>query len=267
MIEIVSGTTVDGVTYTEIKRGTNYTRHNKLYVRYDSESGYFHLAGADSAAYLTFKRAEVSLPISIDDLDLLDKLTNLTLLPVITTGGGGGGGATEVTLQSVKANQTNGTQKTEITGSLPVGSNIIGAITIADGQLFSLGSINDPAAPLDNSNTTLISLFKRALQKLSTIISWITRNTTEVETQVNITTTALTPTLAANSNRRSLKIFNPPGSPAIRVSYGTPVPVQSLRIPAGGANGVLYEFPQPVPLNALHIVTIAGASTITIVEG
>jgi hypothetical protein len=142
-----------------------------------------------------------------------------------------------------------------------------GAVTIADGADVALGATTNSVAPTDTANASLISLFKRLLQRISTLISWVTRNTVEVETQVNIATTAPTPTLPFNPNRKSIKIFNPPGAPAIRVSYNTPVSTGSLRIAAGGANGVLYEFPQPVPMNDIYIVTISGTSTITIIEG
>lgn len=232
MIEITSGTTVDGVAYTQIKRGTNYTRYNRLYVRYDSDSGYFSLAGADSAAYLTFKRGEVSIPSSINDLDLLNKLTDLALLPLFTTGGGGGGGA----------------------------------ITAADGAIVSLGATTDAPAVFDNSNVSLIALFKRLLQRISTLISWATRNVSQIETPYTVDTISITTICPANTNRKSLKIYNRPGQPAVRFGLDSTLTIFHI-LPAGGTNGYLYEYPEPVPTNAIYARSNTGVANIIVTEG
>lgn len=233
MIEITSGTTVDGVAYTQIKRDTNYTRYNRLYVRYDSDSGYFSLAGADSAAYLTFKRDEVSIPSSVNDLDLLNKLTDLALLPLFTTGGGGGGG---------------------------------GAITAADGAIVSLGATTDAPAVFDNSDVPLIALFKRLLQRISTLISWVSRNVSQVESAYALNTSTITTICPANTNRKSLKIYNRPGQPAVRFGLDSALTIFHI-LPAGGTNGYLYEYPEPVPTNAIYARSNTGVANIIVTEG
>lgn len=78
------------------------------------------------------------------------------------------------TTQTVKTTDNTGVHTPHVDvdtlPALPAGSNVIGGVTIADGSLATLGAEADAAAGGDTSSASLMSLFKRLLQRVTTLI-------------------------------------------------------------------------------------------------
>lgn len=91
------------------------------------------------------------------------------------------------------------------------------------------------------------------------------RGIAQTETNVPLTTT-VSEILPANANRKSLKIFNRNGSNQVRFGLDSTLAIYHI-LPAGGTNGTWYEYPQPVPTNAIYARANSGTSTIIVTEG
>jgi hypothetical protein len=91
------------------------------------------------------------------------------------------------------------------------------------------------------------------------------RGIAHTETNVPLTTT-VSEILPANANRKSLKIFNRNGSNQVRFGLDSTLAIYHI-LPAGGTNGTWYEYPQPVPTDAIYARANTGTSTIIVTEG
>lgn len=91
------------------------------------------------------------------------------------------------------------------------------------------------------------------------------RGIAQTETNVPLTTT-VSEILPANANRKSLKIFNRNGSNQVRFGLDSTLAIYHI-LPAGGTNGTWYEYPQPVPTDAIYARANTGTSTIIVTEG
>jgi hypothetical protein len=158
----------------------------------------------------------------------------------------------------------------------PVGG---GAVTEADGANVTLGSKDDSAATTDTGTFSLMSLFKRALQKLTTIVSTLTDGTqksqvvngagTEINTATTVKSTALEAShvLKGGAGRlASLQVFNSSGSAQyILVMDSATVPangaVTLLCPPIYIAAGTYIMIPWAIPLSAANGISVSNSST------
>lgn len=92
------------------------------------------------------------------------------------------------------------------------------------------------------------------------------RGIPQTETEFTLTSPTIVEIAPANPNRKVLKIYNNNGSPIVRFGFDSTL-VVSRRLPAGGTNGSEYEYPQPVPTNAVYARANSGTSTIIVTEG
>lgn len=158
----------------------------------------------------------------------------------------------------------------------PVGG---GAVTEADGANVTLGAKGDSAATTDTGTFSLISLFKRALQKLTTIVSTLTDGTqksqvvnaagTEIHTATTVKSTALEAShvLKGSAGRlASLQVFNSSGSAQYILV------MDSATVPANGAvtllcppiyipAGTYIMIPWAIPLSAANGISVSNSST------
>lgn len=117
-------------------------------------------------------------------------------------------------------------------------------------------------ADLELINDWVVSASESTAQEIA---NNTVRAIAHTETNVPLTTT-VSEILPANANRKSLKIFNRNGSNQVRFGLDSTLAIYHI-LPAGGTNGTWYEYPQPVPTDAIYARANTGTSTIIVTEG
>lgn len=277
-IQVSNQTNTGGIVYTEIilSDGTIHElpKSSDYGIRYvpdpllvDNGTFTFVRDACDVLGTGAFKRTDVALPLAATDALMLDALHDILYSALQTSGGGGGGGdatAANQVIQSalltdIKANQTNGNQITNC--------------SITDGSDAALGSKADIDALTDTGIYSLISLFKRLLVRITSLINstisiqgntYTTANNTARYATVTSVTAAVNTVsglvLAADLNRRSCTIWNS-GAAIVFLGVGVPAVVNSgIRLAVNSS----YTFDM-CPLNQINAITPAGAATLTII--
>jgi hypothetical protein len=142
-------------------------------------------------------------------------------------------------------------------------------------NVASLGSTNDAVATSDTGTFSLISLFKRALERLSRIPTGLTVSSTRlltnsetssrVPTTTSVSSSATSKTiLAANTSRRGLSIHNQ-STATLYLSFTNPATVPNSFI--GMAPGtVLFLDQQLIVTNAIYGIWSSANGTAQVTE-